>query len=280
MLGQYNVGNYSGDSKIPVRDKYFFLSGLNTSVDLGVSALTGGGDLEIQACNAEATIKVKIHDMKEMFQYKINYLTKNDGTVADADDDITYFINNDNNSHIDPKQIVNAIVDKGPMLDNFYGKTLTSDDQLIANDFLRFIGMYIFNNAYSNLISNEYEVKSDINTQLTNAFTKICNEVLKSGINNDNDESKFNICRELYFNLMKYYESRFDENNNNITNNNNNNLKNPLPFMVDDIICFKTTINLNSEQGTVTVTNNNNTTTTKQKFRTYLIKLQMVDDLN
>jgi hypothetical protein len=250
---------------VTVESRYFYLSHLDMNIELKNTASTSDDSvLHTNEYQAEAVLDIKNDTINKMFTYIINNI---DGT--DHSQDITYGISANNNEII----ISNSIVRTNPMLTSFNGVTLTDIEQYIAKDFLRFIGEFVFGSSEITMFVNEDVVINNINELIDSNFS---NNIISASQINDDNANKANICRDLYIYLRKRHPDRFfnlDKKTREIQTKGG--VINYLPFMIDDIICFKITINLHKDQLSVLQKNIIDSAVRK---RTYLIKIKVVAD--
>jgi hypothetical protein len=255
--------------------------------------------------DAEVTTNVDLLTFKKMFCFQSDYIDVNDINNLDVK---YYVLKNRIVSFLPDFQ--NAITSLNPIVSvNSNGSILTSADQIIGKDFIRFLASLLFNTPYgTDLFVNEEELVVSVTQALNQAWSHCANDL--QNISNEstsnvlpmvgNSPAKYltndttsvlNICRELFLQIISKSPTRFtnmpnlEDTGSDIQDIQEGNLKYyNLPFVAGD--CIKIQVKLypavNQDTFGLTPLNSDKFETVNNisqlKGRTYLINMILNDN--
>ena len=147
----------------------FYLSGMDTTVTLDISGVIDSSYEMPFYCDAEATLDVSASAMQNIFMFSLS-----DQSLNDSPTDIRYYVITSGVDDFRTTPISTAVVDARPMTrTSRSGELLTSSEQMITFDFVRYLGYYCFGNHLgSNLFVNEIDLVSSVNDRFLEGFQK------------------------------------------------------------------------------------------------------------
>jgi hypothetical protein len=150
----------------------FYLSALETTIQLDASGVTDSSYAVLFQCDAEATIDVSATVMQNIFKYSIT-----DQFLADASNDIRFYVDNVVVDTFSSTPISKSTVDRRPMTtysrnnNDILSVIYPSPDQFITRDFVRYLGYYCFGNHLgSNLFTNEQDLVNSVHDRFFEGF--------------------------------------------------------------------------------------------------------------
>jgi hypothetical protein len=255
--------------------------------------------------DAEVTTNVDLPTFKKMFCFQSDYIDVNDTNNLD----VKYYVLKNRIQDFIPN-FENAIISLNPIVSvTPSGASLSSDDQIIGKDFIRFLASLLFNTPYgTDLFVNEEELVVSVTQALNQAWSYCANDL--QNISNEstsnalplvgNSPAKYltnettsvlNICRELFLQIISKSPTRFtnmpnlEDTGADIQDIREDNLKYyNLPFVAGD--CIKIQVKLypavNQDAFGLTPLNSDKFETVNNisqlKGRTYLINMVLNDN--
>ena len=249
----------------------FVLTGLNQEFTLGVSGEIASAAVPTLDVSCIALYEVKLSDMKNVFKFESDAFDVNNVTA----DDIKYYVYMNQwpaDLSLNPANAHHLAT--SPILAN--SADVLEKKNFVKHDFVRYLALRLFNTAYGvDLFSNESELLSDLVTKGATAAGNIItalNAVNQSSAANGSIPNKYstnaltstsNFSRELLLQLAnteagraRLYSAVQDASG-----------VISIPFVADDTISFKVSINAATDQHNLTQR------PTAIETRTYQVKL-------
>jgi len=245
----------------------FVLDDFTSSVTMGTSASLASSAIPTLTTDATAVLEIDLAEMKNIFKFQ----TDSDDVLNTDASDLRYYVDlvggtwptlNAANAMMDASESVSPIATTG-----VGGSTLASNKMMVAHDFTRYLALKLFSTHFGvDLFNNEKELLvnlrslcgsasvgntwKDIVDSLTEISTTGDHTNITTVADGDNymtnsDSSNTNICRVLFEQITQTQPSRFAS----ITGSSS---PQSLPFLADDSLSFKLTINPATNQNDLT----------------------------
>ncbi len=254
----------------------FVLTGLNQEFTLGVSGEIAGAAPPTLDVSCIALYEIKLSDMKNVFKFESDSFDVNN---VNADDTKYYVYMNAWPADLSLNPANAHHLATSPILEN--SADVVEKKNFVKHDFVRYLALRLFNTAYGvDLFSNESELLSDLVTKGATAAGNIINALKAvdqtSAANGIVPHHKYstnalsgtsNFSRELLLQLANTQAGRARlysavQDASGVIS---------IPFVADDTISFKVSINAATDQHNLTQR------PTAIETRTYQVKLVLKD---
>ena len=251
----------------------FVLEAFESTVTMGTSATMATSSIPTLVVSAQSVITVDLDVIKSVFKFQTDT----------GSDEVKYYIYDSNFPSINA---ANAMMDHTASVDPI-ASGFAANKMMVCHDFVRYLALRLFGTHQAvDLFNNETALLQNLRTSLGSGSGNAIGTILTalaavgtsgtaSGIATDGNGDKYmtnsttantNIGRELFQQLSSVAASRFAS----LTDSNS---KQSFPFLEDDIISFKVTINAANNQ-------HNLTSVDAIPSRSYKIKLLMKETAN